>query len=241
LAMQNVRFRYPGTDRLVLEDVSLHLAPGSCTALVGYTGAGKSSITKLLIRTYDPEEGQVLVDGKDLRNISLRAFRRQVGVVPQDAFLFGGTIRSNIAYGRPDATDEEVEAAARSVGAYEVLDALPNGFDHEVKEEGRNLTGAQQQLVALARAWLVHPAVMVLDEATSSLDLTLERKVLEATKDLDCTVLMVTHRQSVVDVAEDVVVVDAGRVVQQGRREDVVGSGGAYDLLWEAEPVGTNP
>jgi ATP-binding cassette subfamily B protein len=238
LELRNVRFAYPGTGRIVLDDVSLTLEPGSCTALVGYTGAGKSSITKLLIRTYDPDAGEVLADGHDLRNVSLREYRRQVGVVPQDAFLFRGTVRSNIAYARPDATDAEVEGAAQAVGAYEILAALPNAFDHEVQEEGRNLTGAQAQLVALARAWLSRPAVMVLDEATSSLDLELEKKVLDATKALDCTVLMVTHRPSVVELADEVVVIEGGRIAQQGTRAEVVGSGGAYDRLWVAEPAG---
>jgi ATP-binding cassette subfamily B protein len=236
VAFESVAFAYPETSRRILHDVSFSLAPGSVTALVGFTGAGKSSIAKLLMRTYDPDEGVVRVDGADLRSVAYDTYRSQIGVVPQDAFLFRGTVRSNIAYGKLDATDADVEAAARAVGAHEVLAALPRGYDHVVEEEARNLTAAQRQLIALARAWIAEPALLVLDEATSCLDAELEQRVLEAVRTLDCTTLTVTHRDNVAASCDHVIVLDAGRVVEEGAPEALVGAGGAFDRLWVVEP-----
>ena len=227
-----VTFTYPTTSREVLRDVSFVVPAGKFAALVGYTGAGKSSIAKLLMRAYDPTHGRVLVDGADIRFLDLDAHRLRLGVVPQDAFVFRGTIATNVAYGRPAATTAEIEDAVRAVGAGELLLGLPNGVGHVVEEAGSNLTAAQRQLIALARAWIVRPEILVLDEATSSLDADLEAAVLEAVKALSCTTLAITHRESVVDIADLVVVLHDGEVVDTGRPRQVRRRGGAFTRLW---------
>lgn len=236
---QSVSFGYPGTGTSVLHDVDVEVESGSCVALVGYTGAGKSSVSKLLMRTYDPDQGSVRIGDVDISSFRIGSYRRRMGIVPQDAFLFTGTIRSNIAYGRPEATDDEIIGAARAVGAWDVLSRLDGGLDFPVREEGRNLTGAQAQLVALARAWLTEPQLMILDEATSALDADVESHVLDAISDLSCTTIMVTHRESVVAVADRILVMEGGRLVESGPPEAVIGQGGPYDRLWAAEPDAT--
>ena len=232
VVFDHVGFSYPHTGRRVLHDVSFHVPAGRLVALVGYTGAGKSSIAKLISRTYDPDTGAVLVDGVDLRQLDLSAYRSRLGIVPQDDFVFRGTVASNIAYGNPDAGRADIELAAQAVGAFDLLAALPGGFDHPVEEEGRNLTAAQRQLVALARAWLAQPDVLILDEATSSLDVEVEDRVLAAIHASGRTTVTVTHRESAVTRADWVIVLDAGRVAEEGPLESVVGAGGAYDRLW---------
>lgn len=237
----DIVFAYPHTGREVLHGVSFEIPARSVTSLVGYTGAGKSSIAKLLSRTYDPDGGAVQVDGHDLRGLDLDSYRPNIGVVPQDAFLFKGTVASNIAYGKPGAAPAEIEAAARAVGAHDMLAGLSDGYDHPVEEEARNLTAAQRQLIALARAWIASPSVLVLDEATSCLDARLEQRVLDAVGRLGCTTLMVTHRDNVARSSDHVVVLDAGRVAESGPPRDLVGAGGAYDRLWVAVPESPDP
>ncbi|MDG2026055.1 MAG: ABC transporter ATP-binding protein [Acidimicrobiales bacterium] len=239
VTFEAVTFRYPNTERRVLDEVSFTLPTGSVTALVGFTGAGKSSITKLLTRMYDPTEGRILADEIDIRDFSSRSYRRRLGVVPQDAFLFKGTIRSNIAYGRPEATDEEIDAAVRAVGAHEALAAMAGGYDHAVDEEARNLTAAQRQLVAIARVWLCEPDVLVLDEATSSLDGPLEDRVLEAVRALGVTTLTVTHRPNVARQSDLAIVLEAGRIVETGAPDDLIGTNSAYDRLWSFDGSST--
>jgi ATP-binding cassette subfamily B protein len=234
VTFEHIDFRYPFTSRPVLQDVSFTLQPGVVTALVGSTGAGKSSVAKVLGRTYDPDSGRVSVAGADLREIDLDSYRARIGIVPQDAFLFRGTVASNVAYGRPDATAEEIAAVVAAVGADEVLAQLPGGLDHIVEEEGRNLTTAQSQLIALARAWLARPELLVLDEATSSLDGALEYSVLEAVSRLGVTTLMITHRQGVAAAAAEIVVLEQGRVAAAGPAAEVVESA-PYARLWVAE------
>ncbi|MEY2425081.1 MAG: ATP-binding cassette, subfamily bacterial [Actinomycetota bacterium] len=236
IEFEGVAFAYPHTGRTVLHDVSWRVPAGTVLSMVGYTGAGKSTISKLLLRTYDPDLGAVRVDGIDLRDLTLDSYRRRVAVVPQDAFLFKGTVASNIAYGNLEATRAQIEAAAVAVCADEVLASLPGGFDCVVDEEARNLTAAQRQLIALARAWLAGPDILVLDEATSCLDARLEQRVLEAVGRLDCTTVMVTHRDNVVAASDLVVVLDEGRVAEVGTPGELRGAGGAYDRLWVQEP-----
>jgi ATP-binding cassette subfamily B protein len=232
VSFDGVAFAYPGTSREVLHDVSLSVEPGQVVAVVGFTGAGKSSVAKLLGRTYDPNAGRVLVDGYDLRDLDLTSYRRHLGVVPQDAFIFRGTVESNIAYGRPDATLDEVEAAARAVGAYGTLAELEGNFRATVEEEGRNLTAAERQLIALARMWLIGPDVLVLDEATASLDRDTEAAVLDAVCSLDRTIILVTHRLPVAERADRAFVIDAGRIIEQGTHAELLDANGPYARLW---------
>ena len=180
VTFESVAFTYPDTTRPVLHEVTFTMEPGKVTALVGYTGAGKSSIAKLLGRTYDPDAGAVKVNGIDLRDLQLHSFRPRLGIVPQDPFVFKGTIASNIRYAKPGATDEEVETAIRAVGAWDLLSILPGQFEHVVEEEGHNLTAAQRQLIALARAWIAEPDILVLDESTSLLDTEVEDIIVES-------------------------------------------------------------
>ena len=234
VTFESVAFAYPHTTRPVLDDISFTLRSGAVTCLVGFTGAGKSSITKLLARIYDPTAGRVLAGGVDIADYQSRSYRQRLGIVPQDAFLFKGTIRSNIAYSRPDASLDEIDRAVRAIGAHEVLTALDGGYEHPVDEEARNLTAAQRQLVALARVWLARPDILVLDEATSSLDGPMEDRVLEAIRVLGVTTLTVTHRQNVAQHSDLAIVLEAGRVVEIGPPGELVGTGSAYDRLWAA-------
>ncbi len=236
IRFEGVRFCYPGVAEEALAGVDLDIAPGESVALVGETGAGKSTVLKLLARFYDPTGGRVLVDGHPLRDLDLGAFRRQLGYVPQEAFLFSGTVRDNIAYGRPDATDAEVEAAARAVGAHPFIAGLPGGYLHPVTERGRSLSSGQRQLIALARARLVDPAILLLDEATSTLDLASEARVTRAMGAVAAgrTTLLIAHRLQTAQGADRIVVIDGGQVVEQGRHAELLARGGRYAAMWQS-------
>jgi len=216
--------------------VTFDVAPGETVALVGETGAGKSTVMKLIARFYDPDKGSVRADGMDLRSITTRSYRRQLGYVPQEGFLFTGTVRDNIAYGRPDASDEEVERAARAVGAHEVIASLPGGYNHELAERGRTLSAGQRQLIALARAELVQPALLLLDEATSNLDLVAEARVAAAMRHLSQgrTTVLIAHRLQTARTADRILVLNAGKVVEAGTHDQLVALGGRYASMWEA-------
>ncbi|MER6673050.1 ABC transporter ATP-binding protein [Streptomyces sp. NPDC000983] len=244
IAFENVRFAY-GTAEEALTDVDLHIPAGQTVAFVGETGAGKSTLVKLVARFYDPTGGRVTVDGTDLRSLDMTAYRHRLGVVPQEAYLFQGTVRDAIAYGRPAATDAEVEAAARAVGAHDMIATLDGGYLHEVAERGRNLSAGQRQLIALARAELVDPDVLLLDEATAALDLATEAQVNQATDRLAGrrTTLVVAHRLTTAARADRVVVMDHGRVAEDGTHEELLALGGRYAALWRTfvgEPVGAD-
>jgi ATP-binding cassette subfamily B protein len=219
-----------------LREIGLRIKAGETVALVGETGAGKSTMIKLLARFYDPDEGSVKVDGNDLRELDLAAYRHQLGYVPQEAFLFTGTIRDNIAYGRPDAANAEVEAAARAVGAHDFIAALPGAYHHEVAERGRSLSAGERQLIALARAELVDPAILLLDEATSNLDLANEARVAAAMKRLsnERTTIVIAHRLQTAAGADRIVVLDAGRIAEIGSHDELLARGGRYAAMWEA-------
>ncbi len=233
---ERVRFRYPASPTDALGGVDLEIAPGESVALVGETGAGKSTVLKLLARFYDPTEGRVLVDGHDLAELDLGSYRRQLGYVPQEAFLFSGTVRDNIAYGRPDATDAEVEEAARAVGAHPFIAGLPGGYLHPVTERGRSLSSGQRQLIALARARLVDPAILLLDEATSTLDLASEARVVRAMGLVaqGRTSVLIAHRLQTAMGADRVGVIDDGRVAEEGSHDDLLARGGRYAAMWRA-------
>ena len=219
-----------------LRGVDLSIAAGETVALVGRTGAGKSTVIKLLARFYDPDSGSVRVDGHDLRELDTPAFRAQLGYVPQEAFLFTGTLRDNIGYGRPDATDAEIEAAARAVGAHDFIAALPGGYHHEVSERGRSLSAGQRQLIALARAELVDPVILLLDEATSNLDLATEARVTEAMQRVahGRTTIVIAHRLQTARTADRIAVLGDGRVQQVGSHDELLAEGGSYAEMWRA-------
>ncbi|MFB0621173.1 ABC transporter ATP-binding protein [Streptomyces sp. AGS-58] len=249
IAFEDVHFAY-GDEEEALSGIDLRIPAGQTVAFVGETGAGKSTVVKLVARFYDPTAGRVTADGTDLRALDLTSYRHRLGVVPQEAYLFPGTVRDAIAYGRPGATDAEVEAAARAVGAHEMIATLEGGYLHEVAERGRNLSAGQRQLIALARAELVDPDVLLLDEATAALDLATEAQVNQATDRLAGrrTTLVVAHRLTTAARADRVVVMDRGRVAEDGTHEELLARGGRYAELWRTfvgrsepeEPVGVS-
>jgi ABC-type multidrug transport system fused ATPase/permease subunit len=225
-----------------VESIDLVIAPGQTVALVGATGAGKSTLAKLVARFYDPTAGRVLVDGHDLRQVAAHSLRRQMGIVPQEAFLFSGTVGENIAFGRPDATVDEVHAAATAVGAHEFITALDDGYDTEVGERGAQLSAGQRQLLAFARALIADPRILILDEATANVDLHTEGRIEAGLRRLLAgrTALVIAHRLSTIRAAGRIVVLDGGRIVEQGTHDELLDARGAYwDLYrdWSAQAM----
>jgi ABC-type multidrug transport system fused ATPase/permease subunit len=234
VAFEGVRFGY--REAVVIPELELRIPAGQTVALVGETGAGKSTVARLIARFYDPNEGRITLDGIDLRDLTVTDLRRAVVMVTQESFLFSGSVADNIAFGRPTATRDEVEEAARVLGAYEFIAALPDGFDTDVRKRGGRLSAGQRQLVAFARAFLADPAVLILDEATSSLDIPSERLVQRALRTLlsDRTAVIIAHRLSTVEIADRVLVVDGGRVVEDGSPADLMSGTGRYHDLHQA-------
>ena len=236
---EHVRFGY-GNLPEVLHGLDLDVPAGTTVALVGHTGAGKSTIAKLLARFYDPREGRVTIDGHDLRDVTQESIRSQLGIVPQEGFLFSGTVAENIAFGRPGASREEIETAAEAVGVDAFVAELPDGYDTGLGERGFRLSLGQRQLVAFARALLADPRILILDEATSSVDIGTERRIERGLRRLLAgrTAFVIAHRLSTIRGADVIVVLDHGRVVEQGTHEQLIAAGGAYTRLygdWAAE------
>jgi ABC-type multidrug transport system fused ATPase/permease subunit len=241
IEMDGVWFSYsdegpPPQDSWALREIDLHVPPGQTLALVGATGAGKSTLAKLVARFYDPQRGHVLVDGHDLRGLQQRALRRQLGIVPQEGFLFSGSVRENIAFGRPDATLEEIEAAATAVGATDFIAALPEGIETQVGERGVQLSAGQRQLVAFARALLAEPRILILDEATSNVDVRTEKTIERGLERLLAgrTAIVIAHRLSTIRRAGKIVVLEGGRIAETGTHDDLIDLGGPYSRLYGA-------
>ena len=229
----HLTFRYPGADHPVLKNVDLHLQKGTMLSLVGASGAGKSTLADLLPRFYDPDQGQIKIDGVDLKELEVSSFRRRLGIVSQDTFLFNASVRENLIYGRPDATESEIKDATRRANAHEFIKELPNGLDTLIGDRGVLLSGGQRQRLAIARALLQDQDILILDEATSALDTISERLVQKAIDELsrDRTTLVIAHRLSTVQNASQIAVLDQGRVVETGTHTELLRKGGYYSEL----------
>ena len=232
---ENVQFAYK-TDRVILPHFDLDMPAGQTIALVGSTGAGKSTLAKLISRFYDPSDGRILLDGVDLRDLHPKDLRRAIVMVTQEGYLFSGSVADNIAIGKPDASAEEIEAAARAVGAHEFIEGLPNGYDTDVNKRGGRVSAGQRQLISFARAFLADPAVLILDEATSSLDIPSERLVQEGLQTLlsDRTAVIIAHRLSTVAIADRVLVMEHGKIVEDGTPAALIAGTGRFAQLHAA-------
>jgi len=234
IEFRNVNFGYNPEERMVLRGISFKVNPGEVVALVGPTGAGKTSIINLLMRFYDPVEGSIMVDGHDMRNIRISSFRKKVSMVLQDSFIFSGSIKDNILYGKPDARDEEILEAARITKVLDFAERFPEGFETDVEERGSKLSSGQRQLLAFARALVANPRILILDEATSSVVTETERHIQDALKTLlkGRTSVVIAHRLSTIEHADKIIVIDEGRIIEEGTHKELLDKRGAYYRLY---------
>jgi ATP-binding cassette subfamily B protein len=236
IVFENVSFSYD-KDRGILDNISFRVPAGRTLAIVGPSGAGKSTISRILFRFYDISKGRVLIDGQDVRDVTQTSLRAAVGMVPQDTVLFNDTIRYNIRYGRPDASDAEVESAAAQAQIADFIKRLPKGYESSVGERGLKLSGGEKQRVAIARTILKNPPILILDEATSALDTHTEKEIQSALKRIseNRTTLIIAHRLSTVVDADEIIVLDHGRIAERGRHEELLALGGKYAAMWSRQ------
>jgi subfamily B ATP-binding cassette protein MsbA len=236
IEFKDVRFRYDDNTE-ILKGINLKISPGEVLAIVGSSGGGKSTLVNLIPRFYDVSSGSVMVDGKDIRDVTLRSLRSQIGIVTQQTILFNDTIRNNIAYGSPDATYEQIKAAAKAAHALNFIQKLPNGFDTVIGESGARLSGGERQRMSIARAILKNAPILILDEATSSLDTESEREVQQAIENLvqSRTTFVIAHRLSTIRDAHRIIVIQAGRIVEEGTHETLLPQGGVYKMLYDMQ------
>ena len=236
VSFNNVSFAY-NTDEPILDNVTFSATPGQVVALVGPSGAGKSTVASLLPRFYDVTGGSIVIDGLDIRDVTMESLREQVGIVPQETMLFNGSVYDNILYGRLDATEEEVMAASKAANAHNFITELPNGYDTQLGDRGVNISGGQRQRIAIARAILKNPQILILDEATSALDTESERVVQEALDRLMVgrTSFVIAHRLSTIKNADKILVMEKGKIVEEGNHDELMAKDGLYAHLYQIQ------